>query len=132
MDKRIDAIIALKNPYNCTPLTIEKASFNITPLITKENSPKVKNVIGNEKNCITGLTNVLSKPKINVNINNDLNDPIYILSINLDTMNKEIAFITINNENLFIFINLLSKNIKLYKFILYYTIKLKNINLYLM
>ena len=114
MDKRIDAIIALKNPYNCTPLTIENASFNTTPLITKENSPKLKKVIGNEKNCITGLTNVLSKPKINVNTNNDLNDPIYILSIKLDTMNKEIAFTTINNENLFIFIKLLSKIINYY------------------
>ena len=103
MDKRIDAIIALKRPYKCTPLTIENASFSTIPLITKEHRPKLKKVIGNEKNCIIGLTNVLSKPKINVNTNNAFNEPIYMLSIKLDTMNKEIAFITINNENLFIY-----------------------------
>lgn len=103
MDKRIDAIIALKRPYKCTPLTIENASFSTIPLITKENRPKLKKVIGNEKNCIIGLRNVLSKPKINVNTNNAFNEPIYMLSIKLDTMNKEIAFITINNENLFIY-----------------------------
>lgn len=103
MDKRIDAIIALKSPYKCTSLTMENASFRTIPLITKENSPKLKKVIGSEKNCIIGLTNVLSKPNINVNINNAFNEPIYMLSIILDTINKEIAFITINNENLFIY-----------------------------
>ena len=50
MDKRIDAIIALKRPYKCVSLTIENASFSTTPLMTKENRPKLKKVIGNEKN----------------------------------------------------------------------------------
>lgn len=41
------------------------------PFITNENSPKVKKVIGNDKNSITGLTIKLRHPNIIVNIIKD-------------------------------------------------------------
>lgn len=52
------------NPYIWEPGTIENAKYKIAPLITKENNPKVKNVIGSEKNLITGLTIKLRQPNI--------------------------------------------------------------------
>ena len=58
------AHIEFKNPFKWTPGTIENAKYNTMPLITNENNPRVKNVIGNEKNWITGLTIRLRQPKI--------------------------------------------------------------------
>ncbi len=57
-----------KNPFKLTPGTIENDKYNTRPLMTNENSPKVKKVIGNEKNCMTGLTTTLRQPNIIVNI----------------------------------------------------------------
>ena len=42
------AHIEFKNPFKWTPGTIENAKYNTMPLITNENNPRVKNVIGNE------------------------------------------------------------------------------------
>ena len=44
----------LINPFRWTPGTNENAKYNTMPFITNENSPKVKKVIGNDKNSITG------------------------------------------------------------------------------
>ena len=61
----------LINPFRWTPGTNENAKYNTIPLITNENSPKVKKVIGNDKNSITGLTIKLRHPNIIVNIIKD-------------------------------------------------------------
>lgn len=61
----------LINPFRWTPGTNENAKYNTMPFITNENSPKVKKVIGNDKNSITGLTIKLRHPNIIVNIIND-------------------------------------------------------------
>ncbi len=77
-DNRIEAIIALKNPTKLALGTRKKASFSIIALITKENKPKVKIVIGNEKNFIIGLTVMFNAP---ITIDNTINvpiEPIYI------------------------------------------------------
>ena len=115
-DNRIEAIIALKNPTKLALGTRKKASFSIIALITKENKPKVKNVIGKDKNFSIGLTVELSKPNITVRINSDLKDPIYILSIKFDTTYKDIALITINSDTFFIFNILSFKALKIYKY----------------
>ena len=107
IDSNIDAHIALKNPYRATLATIIKDNFKTNALITKENNPKVKNVIGKDKNLSIGLIVELSKPNIIVRINSDLREPIYILSIKFDTKYRDIALITINNDIFFIF-NILS------------------------
>jgi len=61
----------LINPFRWTPGTNENAKYNTMPFITNENSPKVKKVIGNDKNSITGLTIKLRHPNIIVNIIKD-------------------------------------------------------------
>ena len=61
-------------------------SFKTNPFITKENKPKVKNVIGNEKNFNIGFIVELSIPNITVRINSAFKEPIYILSIKFDTI----------------------------------------------
>ena len=115
-DNRIEAIIALKNPTKLALGTRKKASFSIIALITKENKPKVKNVMGKDKNFSIGLTVELSKPNITVRINSDLKDPIYILSIKFDTTYKDIALITINSDTFFIFNILSFKALNIYKY----------------
>ena len=82
----------------------------------KENKPKVKNVMGKDKNFSIGLTVELSKPNITVRINSDLKDPIYILSIKFDTTYKDIALITINSDTFFIFNILSFKALNIYKY----------------
>ena len=44
-------------------------------------------------------------------INSDFKEPMYILSINFDTINRDIAFININSDIFFIF-NILSFKVK--------------------
>ena len=99
-----------KNPFSWAPGTMEKAKYKTKPLITNENSPSVKKVIGNEKNCITGFTIKLRQPKIMVSIIKDPKESIYTLDIKFEIMNNDIAFITINNNILFILILLFYLN----------------------
>ncbi len=109
MDNSIAAQIEFNNPLRWAPGTIAKAKYNTIPLITNENNPSVKKVIGNEKNCITGLTIKLRQPNIIVSIIKDPKEPIYTLDIKFEIMNKDIALITINNDTLLILILLLFK-----------------------
>ena len=99
------ALIEFKNPFKWTPGTIENAKYNTMPLITNENNPRVKNVIGNEKNWIIGLTIRLRQPKIIVNIIKDPKELIYTLDIKYEIMYKDMALITINSEILLIFLS---------------------------
>ena len=103
----MDAKIGLNSPDRVASETIIKDNFKTNPLITKENKPRVKNVIGKDNILSIGLSVELSNPNIIVRINNDLREPIYILSINFDTINSDIAFTTINSDIFFIF-NILS------------------------
>ena len=91
-----------KNPFKLTPGTIENDKYNTRPLMTNENSPKVKKVIGNEKNCMTGLTTTLRQPNIIVNIIKEARELMQTLDIRLEIMYREIALIMINNDILFI------------------------------
>lgn len=50
---------------------MEKARYKTIPLITNENNPSVKKVIGKEKNLIIGLTVKLRHPNIIVSINKE-------------------------------------------------------------
>ena len=79
-------MIALKNPDKLAPGTILNANFNTRPFTTNENSPNVKNVIGREKNSITGLTIKFNNPKIIVSVIKDANEPIYTLFIRTETI----------------------------------------------
>ena len=81
---------------------MEKARYKTIPLITNENNPSVKKVIGNEKNCITGFTIRLRQPNIMVSIIRDPKEPIYTLDIKFEIMYKDTALITINNDTLLI------------------------------
>ena len=119
--------MALKNPLRATFETIVKDNFKTNPLITKENKPKVKNVIGKDKNFSIGLTVELSKPNIIVRINSDLREPIYILSIKFDTRYRDIALMTINNEIFFISTILSLKHVNI---IWYYTIRFAKVSIY--
>lgn len=65
------AHIEFINPFRWTPGTIEKAKYNTIPLITNENNPSVKKVIGSEKNCIIGFTIKLRQPNIMVRAINE-------------------------------------------------------------
>ena len=69
----------MKNPCKLVPGTILNANFNTRPFTTNENKPNVKNVIGREKNSITGLTIKFNNPKIIVSVIKDANEPIYTL-----------------------------------------------------
>ena len=109
MDNNIAAQIEFKNPLRWAPGTNAKAKYNTIPLITNENNPNVKNVIGNEKNSMIGFTIRLRKPKIIVSISKDPNEPIYTLDIKFEIMYKDTALITINNNVFFILILLLLK-----------------------
>lgn len=60
-------------------------------LITKENKPKVKIVIGKEKNFITGLIVWFKTPITIDNIINVPIDPIYILLKNFEQIYKDNA-----------------------------------------
>ena len=60
----------MKNPCKLVPGTILNANFNTRPFTTNENKPNVKNVIGREKNSITGLTIKFNNPKIIVSVMN--------------------------------------------------------------
>ncbi|MDK2919736.1 MAG: hypothetical protein PWQ37_2469 [Candidatus Petromonas sp.] len=62
--KTIDPIIAPNNPAILNPGTIPAVSFNIIPLITSVNSPKVNILIGSVKIKNTGFTIVFAIPKI--------------------------------------------------------------------
>lgn len=101
------AQIEFKNPYKWAPGTIENAKYKTIPLITNENNPRVKNVIGIEKNWMIGLTIKLRQPNIIVSIIKDPRELIYTLDIRFEIMYKETALITINNEIFFILILLL-------------------------
>ena len=98
----IEAIIALKNPTKLALGTRKKASFSIIALITKENKPKVKIVIGNEKNFIIGLTVMFNAP---ITIDNTINvpiEPIYIPFIKWEQIYKDNALKSKLIINLFI------------------------------
>lgn len=103
MDNSTEAIIALVNPYKEAFDTSINANFKTIALITKENNPKVKNVIGSDNNFSKGLTVKLSTPNINVNINKAWREPMYILSTKWDTRYKDRAFTTMNSDIFFIF-----------------------------
>lgn len=95
------AHIESNNPFKWAPGTNKNAKYKTTPLITNENSPNVKNVIGNEKNVIIGFTVKLRQPKIMVSIIKDPKEPIYTLDIKFEIIYKEIALMTINNDIFF-------------------------------
>ncbi len=61
-------IIAPK-PEKLIPATNTVINFNMKPLITSKNSPKVNSVSGNEKNLITGFTNPFNTPSTKAPIN---------------------------------------------------------------
>lgn len=103
----MEAQIELKIPLSSAPGTREKAKYKTIPLITSENNPKVKIVIGNERNCIIGFTIKLRQPKIIVRIIKVDKEPIYTLDIKFEIINKDIALMTINKDILFILILLL-------------------------
>ena len=65
------AQMEFKIPFKWTPGTMEKARYKTIPLITNENNPSVKKVIGKEKNLIIGLTVKLRHPNIIVSINKE-------------------------------------------------------------
>ena len=119
--------MALKNPLRATFETIVKDNFKTNPLITKENRPKVKNVIGKDKSFNIGFTVELSKPNITVRINNDFREPIYILSTKFETTYKDIALIIINND-IFLIFNILS--LKPINIIWYYTIRFMKVSIF--
>ena len=102
MDNSIEAPIALINPYKYTPGTTLNANFNTMAFITNENKPKVKNVIGNDKNWSKGLIVKFKTPKIIVSISKEFKDFIETLLINNDTIYKDTALITINKDIFFI------------------------------
>lgn len=77
-DNNIEAIMALINPVKTASGTRKNASFNTIALITKENKPKVKTVIGKDKNFITGLTVLFNTPITIDNIIKVPIEPIYI------------------------------------------------------
>ena len=62
IDSRIEAPIAGMNPARYTPDTIENANFSTNAFIINENSPSVRNVIGNEKNFNIGFIVTFSNP----------------------------------------------------------------------
>ena len=63
-------IKALQNPHlREKPSTKAAANPKIIALMTIENKPKVKNVMGKEKNAITGRTKTLIEAKIMAEIN---------------------------------------------------------------
>ncbi len=104
IDNNMAAQMEFKIPLSSAPGTIEKAKYKTIPLITNENNPKVKIVIGNEKNCIMGFTIKLRQPKIMVSIIKADKEPIYTLDIKFEIINKDIALITINKDILLMLI----------------------------
>jgi hypothetical protein len=52
-------------PPTINPLTKDCVINTIAALITKENKPIVRQVIGNAKNCNTGFTKVFNKVNTN-------------------------------------------------------------------
>lgn len=74
--------MVLKNPDKFAPGINIKASFKTAALITKENKPKDKIVIGSDKNFSIGFTNIFKIPSIIASITSVEKESICMLSTN--------------------------------------------------
>lgn len=92
----------MKNPCNEALGTKKNAILRTIALITKENKPKVKIVIGKEKNFITGLIVLFKAPITIDNIINVPIEPIYILFKKLEQIYKDNALTNKLITNFFI------------------------------
>jgi len=101
IDKTIEKNKAFKKPPTTNPLTKYSANKTIIALITNENNPKVRMVIGNENNCKIGFTIAFKIDKATTTHKADdqlsIETPGMITSVNitkmLDTINLIIKFI---------------------------------------
>lgn len=102
-DNSIEAIIALKNPYNEALGTKKNAILRTIALITKENKPNVKIVIGKEKSFIIGLIVLFKAPITMDNIIKVPIEPMYILLKKLEQIYNDNALTSKFTTNFFIF-----------------------------
>lgn len=115
IDNKIGASKVLKNPFKDAPGIRINAIFSTTALITKENNPIVRNVIGNDNNFNTGLTKTFSKPKITANAIKIGKELIIMPSKNCDTIQSDATLATKLIDNFFISPPVLVFIIRLFK-----------------